>query len=101
MFIGISGKMGTGKDYIIENYIKLYIENKLNKKCLILSFADMIKVNLMVHHNINMNAPNRNEKRLRNESINDENYEKIKNHQSETELDDFKFDIIIDNDIII
>ena len=173
MFIGISGKMGTGKDYIIENYIKPYIETKLNKKCLILSFADMIKVNLMVHHNINMNelygnktpkirnllqlegtekgrnvfgadiwinyvkawgelymsrgidfilipdvrfkneydfiksnngiifrinAPNRNEKRLRNESVNNENYEKIKNHQSEIELDDFKFDIIIDND---
>ncbi len=168
--------MGTGKDYFIEHYLKPYIENKLNKKCLILSFADMIKINLMVHNNINlnelygrktpeirrllqlegtekgrhvfgddiwinyvkawselhisrgidyilipdvrfkneydfikqsfnntgiifrMNAPNRNEKRLREESINDDNYEQIKNHLSEIELDDFKFDIIINND---
>ena len=165
--------MGTGKDYFVENYIKKFIENELKEKCLIISFADMIKVNLMVHHNIQLDelygnksskirnllqlegtekgrnvhgddiwiryvkawselfmsrgikyiiipdvrfknelefikqnngiifridAPNRNEKRLRNESLNNENYEKIKNHQSEIELDNFKFDIIIDND---
>ena len=130
MFIGISGKMGTGKDYIIENYIKPYIETKLNKKCLILSFADMIKVNLLqlegTEKGKNMfgadiwvnyvkawgelymsrcidfilipdvrfkneydfiknsngiifriNAPNRYEKKIRNESLNNENYEKI------------------------
>jgi phosphomevalonate kinase len=172
MIIGVSGKMGTGKDYIIENYIKPFIENELGEKCIILSFADMIKINLMVHHNIQLdelygrktpeirnllqlegtekgrcvfgdniwiryvkawyelhksrgikyilvpdvrfkneydfikqngivfriNAPNRNEKRLRDESFNEENYNKIKNHQSEIELDDFKFDIIINND---
>ncbi len=173
MFIAISGKMGTGKDYFVENYIKPFIENKLKETYIVISFADMIKVNLMVHHNIQLdelygyksskirnllqlegtekgrnvhgediwiryvkawseifksrgikyiiipdlrfknelefikknngiifriNAPNRNEKRLKNESSNYENYEKIKNHQSEIELDDFKFDIIIDND---
>ncbi len=176
MFIGVSGKMGTGKDYFVENYIKKFIENELKEKCLIISFADMIKVNLMVHHDIQLNelygykssnirnllqlegtekgrnvhgediwiryvkawsllfmsrgikyiiipdvrfknelefikknngiifriqAPNRNEKRLRNESLDEENYEKIKNHQSEIELDDFKFDIVIDNDNIL
>jgi phosphomevalonate kinase len=176
MLIGVSGKMGTGKDYFVENYIKKFIENELKEKCLILSFADMIKINLMVHHDIQLDelygyksskirnllqlegtekgrnvhgediwiryvkawselfisrgikyfiipdvrfknelefikknngiifriyAPNRNEKRLRNESLNQENYEKIKNHQSEIELDDFKFDIIIDNDNIL
>jgi phosphomevalonate kinase len=175
MYIGISGKMGSGKDYIIENYLKPYIETKLNKKCLILSFADMIKINLMVHNNIQLNelygkktntirkllqiqgtekgrnvfgediwikyvksfaelhmsrgidiilipdvrfineynfiknngivirieAPNRNEKRLQEESTNIEEYNKIKNHISENELNDFNFDIIINNDNII
>ncbi len=173
MFIGISGKMGTGKDYFVENYVKKYIEEELKEKYIILSFADMLKINLMVHHKIDLNelygkktpkirellqlegtekgrniygddiwiryvkawgemfmmrgikyiiipdirfkneydfiktnggivfrmhAPNRNEKRLREESIDNINYEKIKNHQSEIELDDFKFDIIIEND---
>jgi hypothetical protein len=172
MLIGISGKMGTGKDYFVENHIIPYIENVLKEKYLVLSFADMLKVNFMVHHNININelygkktpeirkllqlegtekgrniygpdiwiryikawselymsrgikyiiipdvrfkneynyikdsggiifrmyAPNRNNKRLREESTNDINYEQIKNHQSEIELDDFKFDIIVNN----
>jgi hypothetical protein len=172
MIIGISGKMGTGKDYFVENYIIKYIEETLKEKYLVLSFADMLKVNLMVHHNIQLNelygkknpkirellqlegtekgrnihgediwiryvkawselyknrgikyiiipdvrfkneynfikdnngivfrmyAPNRNEKRLREESNNDEMYEQIKNHPSETDLDDFKFDKIVNN----
>jgi hypothetical protein len=165
--------MGTGKDYFIENYIKPYIENKLKEKCLVLSFADMLKVNLMVHNNIKLNefnnktpeirqllqyegtengrdkygqdiwiryikawselhmsrgikyiiisdvrfkneykfiknnngsiiridAPNRNEQRLRNESSNEKEYNKIKNHISEIDLDNMNFDIIINNDI--
>jgi len=173
MIIGVSGKMGTGKDYFIENYIKPYIENKLKEKCLVLSFADMLKVNLMVHNNIKLNefnnktpeirqllqyegtengrdkygqdiwiryikawselhmsrgikyiiisdvrfkneykfiknnngsiiridAPNRNEQRLRNESSNEKEYNKIKNHISEIDLDNMNFDIIINNDI--
>ena len=44
-----------------------------------------------------MFSPNRNEIRLRKESKNEEMYEQIKNHQSEIELDDFKFDIIVNN----
>ncbi len=55
MLVGISGKMGTGKDYFVENYVIKFIEEYLKKKCLILSFADMLKVNLMVHHNIQLN----------------------------------------------
>jgi hypothetical protein len=171
MWIGVSGKMGSGKDYFVENYIKPYIENQLKEKCLIISFADMLKFNLIVHHNIlldqfnnktpeirsllqlegtekgrnihgediwiryvkawgelhmsrgikyiiisdvrfkneyefikkngglifRMFSPNRNEIRLRKESKNEEMYEQIKNHQSEIELDDFKFDIIVNN----
>ncbi len=172
MFIGISGKMGSGKDYIAENYIKKYIEEELKEKCITISFADMLKINLMVRHDIKLNelyggrktqeirkllqiegtekgrniygediwiryleawselhksrgikyiiipdvrfkneynfikknngiifrinSPNRNDKRLREEG--DINYEIIKNHLSEIELDDFKFDIIINND---
>ncbi len=55
MIIGISGKMGTGKDYFVDNYIIPYIEETLKEKYLVLSFADMLKVNLMVHHNIQLN----------------------------------------------
>ena len=169
MWIGISGKMGVGKDYIVNNYL-----SKLYEKSIIISFADMIKINLMVHNNINLNelyghktpeirkllqyegtengrdkygqdiwikyvkswgelylsrgykyiivtdvrfkneyefiknnngivirinASNRNEKRLRNESLNEEEYNKIKNHISEIDLDQVDFDLIINNDI--
>jgi hypothetical protein len=171
MWIAVSGKMGTGKDYIVNNIIKPFIENELKKTCLIISFADMIKINLMVHHNksleelyqntkyntfcsnktpeirqllqsegtekgrdiygediwikylynwgllhksrgidfilipdlrfkneyyflksinaiiFRINAPNRNELRLRKESSNEEEYQKIKNHISEIDLD--------------
>ena len=38
-----------------------------------------------------MYAPNRNEKRLKEESSTEEMYEQIKNHQSETDLDDVEF----------
>jgi len=167
MWIAVSGKMGTGKDYIVNNIIKPFIENELKKTCLIMSFADMIKINLMVHHNksldelyqnncfnktpeirrllqeegtekgrniygddiwikylynsslvhksrgidfilipdlrfkneyyflkslnaiiFRINAPIRNETRLRKESSNEEEYQKIKNHISEIDLDD-------------
>ncbi len=169
MWIGISGKMGVGKDYIVNNNL-----SKLYDKNIIISFADMIKINLMVNNNIKLNelygnktpeirqllqyegtengrdkygediwikyvkcwgelylsrgykyiiitdvrfkneyefiknnngiiirieAPNRNEQRLRNESSNEEEYNKIKNHKSEIDLDNMQFDIIINNDI--
>lgn len=166
MWIAVSGKMGTGKDYIITNIIKPFIENELKKTCLIMSFADMIKINLMVRHNkqleelyqgtktpeirqllqyegtengrniygediwikylynwgllhlsrgidfilisdlrfkneyyflksigaiiFRINAPIRNEERLRKESSNEEEYQKIKNHKSEIDLDDIE-----------
>jgi hypothetical protein len=169
MWIGISGKMGVGKDYIVNNNL-----SKLYDKNIIISFADMIKINLMVHNNIKLHelygdktpeirqllqyegtengrdkygqdiwikyvkswgelylsrgykyiivtdvrfkneydfiknnngsiirieAPKRNEQRLRNESSNEEEYNKIKNHISEIDLDNMNFDIIINNDI--
>jgi len=44
MIIGISGKLGTGKDYIVKNYIEPYFSN-MGLKTLIVAFADHFKVN--------------------------------------------------------
>lgn len=52
MLIGICGKMGSGKDYIASNIIIPYIEKMYNKKCFRFSFADQIKINVMVKNNI-------------------------------------------------
>ena len=42
LIIAVSGKLGTGKDYIIENYILPMITGKVTK----MAFADHIKVNV-------------------------------------------------------
>jgi len=49
MLIGIVGKMGSGKDYITNNYIlpKLGYD-----KCHIISMADQLKVEVMIQFNI-------------------------------------------------
>jgi hypothetical protein len=52
MLIGICGKMGTGKDFIASNYIVPMLE-KWGIKCMRMSFADQIKVNVMCTKNIN------------------------------------------------
>lgn len=51
-YIGICGKMGTGKDYIASNIIMPYIDTILLKKCIIWSLADQLKVNVMVENNV-------------------------------------------------
>lgn len=173
MWIGISGKMGVGKDYFAKQYLIPFIEHTLKKKCLIISFADVIKLNIMVHNNITIdmltgdksnnvrtllikeghdkkcihgndiwirytkamgdlymargidhiiitdlrfkneyefvknmnghviriNAPRRNEIRLRKESNNEEQYNTLVTHISETDLDNIIFDHVIDNDV--
>lgn len=43
--IGLSAKMGSGKDYICDNVIIPYLKKK-NKSCLKLCFADQLKVNV-------------------------------------------------------
>ena len=172
MWIGVSGKMGVGKDYFAKHHLIPFIETTLKQKCLVVSFADVIKLNVMVHNNITIDmmtgdktnevrtllreegqgkktvfgddiwirytkamgelymargidhiiitdvrfkneyefiksmngviiridAPNRNEKRLRKESNNKEQYDALANHISETELDSMIFDHIINND---
>jgi hypothetical protein len=53
--IGISGKMGSGKDYITTNVIIPMLE-KHNKKYLQISFADQIKINVLTNNeNVNYN----------------------------------------------
>ena len=56
LIIGLAGKLGTGKDYIIENYLKPFIERgafgsarKDNK--LIVAFADHLKVKVASENN--------------------------------------------------
>jgi hypothetical protein len=53
--IALAGKMGSGKDYLIEKYIIPYIEKSCNKRCLQLSFADQLKINVMTMHNVSYN----------------------------------------------
>lgn len=50
MLIGITGKMGSGKDYILTNYILPILKNK-NLSNVQISFADQVKVNAMVKGN--------------------------------------------------
>lgn len=50
--IGICGKMGSGKDFLASNVIIPFIEGVLKQKCLKLSLADQIKVNVMTKNNI-------------------------------------------------
>lgn len=54
MIIGISGKMGTGKDYIANKIIIPFLKNH-GKQCLQLAFADQIKVNAMTKYNLDFN----------------------------------------------
>jgi hypothetical protein len=49
--IGVTGKLGSGKDYITNNVIVPVIE-KINYRYLQCAFADQIKVNVMTKNNI-------------------------------------------------
>lgn len=51
VLIGITGKMGCGKDFIAKHYLVPFI-TKVAKSCFQLSFADQIKVNVMAKYNI-------------------------------------------------
>jgi phosphomevalonate kinase len=52
IIIGISSKMGCGKDFITQNHIIPFLENKLKIKTLQISLADQIKVNVMTKKGI-------------------------------------------------
>ena len=49
MIIGLVGNLGVGKDFITENFLLPYFGKD---KCQIISMADSLKVELMVHMNI-------------------------------------------------
>lgn len=56
VIIGFSGKMGSGKNYICENYfIPLFNKYFPNEQILIMAFADQLKVNVMHHYNLSYN----------------------------------------------
>lgn len=52
ILIGLSGKMGVGKDYIAQTYIIPFLKAKYNMSCLQMSFADQIKANVITKRNI-------------------------------------------------
>lgn len=52
--IGICGKMGVGKDFIAQQVIMPFIE-QTKKKCIQLSFADQLKVNVISKHKVSFN----------------------------------------------
>ena len=51
MIIGLAGKMGSGKDYIAQQYI-IPLVKKMGTEILQMSFADQIKINVMTNHNV-------------------------------------------------
>lgn len=53
MIIGISGKMGVGKDYIVEHMLIPKIRAS-GKRVLTISFADQIKINAASQNNIDI-----------------------------------------------
>jgi phosphomevalonate kinase len=55
LIIGLSGKMGSGKDYIASNYIIPFLKNTLNQNPLKMAFSDQLKVNVMTKYNIPYN----------------------------------------------
>jgi phosphomevalonate kinase len=54
LIIGVSGKLGSGKNYIVSNLI-IPVLKELNKNYLEISFADQIKVNVMTKKGIRFN----------------------------------------------
>ena len=51
VIIGLTGRLGSGKDYITNNIIIPIIQT-LSKKYLHMAFADQIKINVMTKHGI-------------------------------------------------
>ena len=52
--IGVTGKLGSGKDYIT-NHVIIPVIEKIKYRYLQCAFADQIKVNVMTKNNISYN----------------------------------------------
>lgn len=51
MIIGLSGRLGVGKDYISRNVIQPFIQQNFHKEqCIQLAFADQLKINTILNH---------------------------------------------------
>jgi len=55
LIIGLSGKMGSGKDFIASNYIIPFLREQLKLFPLKMAFSDQLKVNVMTKYNISFN----------------------------------------------
>lgn len=53
MIIGISGKMGVGKDYLVEHFLIPYFKEQ-GKRVFTICFADQIKINAATQNNISI-----------------------------------------------
>lgn len=53
MIIGLSGRLGVGKDYIARSIIQPFVETHFSKeKVISLAFADQLKINTIIKHNV-------------------------------------------------
>lgn len=53
MIIGLSGKMGVGKDYLARHVIQPFIESRFPKeRCINLAFADQLKINTIMKYQV-------------------------------------------------
>jgi hypothetical protein len=53
MLLGLSGRLGVGKDYIAQKILQPFIESQFPKeRCIQLAFADQLKINTIINHNI-------------------------------------------------
>jgi len=53
MIIGFLGKLGSGKDFLVNNMVIPYLQNNKNKNnIVVISYEDALKVELMVHIDI-------------------------------------------------
>lgn len=67
LIIGVSGKMGTGKNYIAEHIIIPFLRKHYKQHSIIeMAFADQIKVNAMVKHGLTIEALTNKTARIRN-----------------------------------
>lgn len=55
LLIGVSGKAGSGKDYLTTRYIIPFIKGVMGESVLTWSFADQLKVNVMAQYNVEYN----------------------------------------------